>query len=108
MLSYEVSLTFIFVMVAFMTHSLNLIEIVAMQHDTFWLILPLFPTAGIFFITMLAETNRAPFYLPEGESELSGGYNVEYAGIYFALFFLAEYNNIIVMSTLFVLLFLGG
>ena len=108
MISYEVSLGLIFVIVALCANSLNYIEIVALQHDTLWFIFPLTPIACIFFITLLAETNRAPFDLPEAEAELVAGYNLEYSSIIFALFFLGEYNSIIVMSALFSLLFLGG
>ena len=68
----------------------------------------LFPIAGIFMISMLAETNRAPFDLPEAEAELVAGYNLEYSSIIFAFFFLGEYGNIFMMSTLFSILFLGG
>jgi len=68
----------------------------------------LFPFALVFFITSLAETNRTPFDLPEAESELVAGYNIEYSSIVFSLFFLAEYNHILIMSALFSILFLGG
>jgi NADH-quinone oxidoreductase subunit H len=66
------------------------------------------PSAIIFFILILAETNRTPFDLPEAEAELVSGFNVEYSSIFFAMFFLAEYNNILLMSTLYTILFLGG
>jgi len=108
MISYEVSMGIIFIIIALCSHSLNFIEIVAAQHDTMWFIF-LFPPLGIiFFITILAETNRAPFDLPEAEAELVAGYNLEYSSIIFALFFLGEYNNIIVMSAITVIIFLGG
>jgi NADH-quinone oxidoreductase subunit H len=71
----------------------------------FW---PLLPLAVIFFLTRLAETNRAPFDLPEAEAELVAGYNVEYSGLFFALFFLGEYSNRLLRAALFTLLFLGG
>lgn len=70
--------------------------------------MPLLPCAILFYTAILAETNRAPFDLPEAESEIVAGYNVEYSSISFAMFFLAEYSNIILMNMIFVLLFLGG
>jgi len=70
--------------------------------------LPLLPLGIIFLISILAETNRTPFDLPEAEAELVAGYNVEYSSIIFAMFFLGEYSNILLMSSLFVILFLGG
>jgi NADH-quinone oxidoreductase subunit H len=70
--------------------------------------MPLFPCIIIFFISMLAETNRAPFDLPEAEAELVAGYNVEYSSMIFALYFLGEYSNMLLMSTLYVILFFGG
>lgn len=108
MISYEVSLGLIFVIIALCTQSLNFIEIVALQHDVIWLIFPLGPIAVIFFITALAETNRTPFDLPEAEAEIVAGYNLEYSSIIFAMFFLSEYNNILVMASLISILFLGG
>jgi len=75
---------------------------------TIWFVYPLFPLAIIFFISILAETNRVPFDLPEAEAELVAGYNVEYSAFTFAAFFLGEYSNILIMSTLYVLFFLGG
>jgi NADH-quinone oxidoreductase subunit H len=87
--------------------SLNLSAIVEAQRDM-WFALPLFPMFAVFFISTLAETNRAPFDLPEGESELVAGYFVEYSSMSFALFFLGEYANMILMSAITTLLFLGG
>lgn len=78
------------------------------QHQTTWFLLPLWPAALMFFVSSLAETNRAPFDLTEGESELVSGFNVEYSSMSFALFFLAEYSHIIFMSFLFAILFMGG
>jgi NADH-quinone oxidoreductase subunit H len=108
MISYEVSIGLIFVILTLCTHSLNLIEVVWMQEQTMNFIWLLFPIAGIFMISMLAETNRAPFDLPEAEAELVAGYNLEYSSIIFAFFFIGEYGNIFMMSTLFSILFLGG
>jgi len=87
--------------------SANLTFIVLAQSDV-WFVVPLFPSFMLFFVTILAETNRVPFDLPEAESELVSGYNVEYSAVGFTLFFLAEYSNIILMSSLAVILFLGG
>ena len=108
MISYEVSLSITLLPIVCLTGSLCFSEIVTFQNQIGWFIFPLFPAAIIFFITMLAETARTPFDLPEAEGELVAGYNVEYAGFMFALFFLAEYGNIILMSVLFSILFLGG
>jgi len=87
--------------------SLNLSAIVEAQRDL-WFVIPLFPMAVVFFISTLAETNRHPFDLPEAEAELVAGYNVEYSGMAFALFFLGEYANMILMSGMTSILFLGG
>ncbi|MEE9300243.1 MAG: NADH-quinone oxidoreductase subunit H, partial [Alphaproteobacteria bacterium] len=87
--------------------SLNLSEIVLAQKGL-WFVIPLFPMFVVFFISALAETNRLPFDLPEAESELVAGYNVEYSAMTFALFFLGEYGNMIVMSAIGTTLFLGG
>jgi NADH-quinone oxidoreductase subunit H len=107
MVSYEVSIGFVIVTVLLCVGSLNLTEIVRAQ-ETVWFAIPLFPMFVIFFISALAETNRAPFDLPEGESELVAGFFVEYSSMSFALFFLGEYANMILMSALTTILFLGG
>jgi len=107
MVSYEVSIGFVIIAVLLTTGSLNLSDIV-MAERTWWMNLLLFPMFVVFVISALAETNRAPFDLPEGESELVGGYNVEYSAMTFALFFLGEYANMILMSAMTVVLFLGG
>ncbi len=107
MVSYELPLGVIVVIVILCAGSLNLSQIV-MSQQNLWYVVPLFPMAVIFFISILAETNRAPFDLPESESELVSGYNVEYSAMSFALFFLGEYINMILMSAMFVILFLGG
>jgi NADH-quinone oxidoreductase subunit H len=107
MVSYEVSMGFVIVTVLLCVGSLNLTAIVRAQENV-WFVLPLFPMFIIFFISTLAETNRAPFDLPEGESELVAGFFVEYSSMSFALFFLGEYANMILMSSLTTILFLGG
>jgi NADH-quinone oxidoreductase subunit H len=107
MVSYEVSIGLVIITVLLCVGSLNLSKIVEAQR-TIWFAIPLFPMFVVFFISALAETNRAPFDLPEGESELSGGFNVEYSSMTFALFFLGEYANMILMSALTTILFLGG
>lgn len=107
MVSYEVSIGLILVTVVLMVGSLNLTEIVMAQKDL-WFIVPLFPMFIVFLVSMLAETNRAPFDLPEAEAELVSGYNVEYASMTFAFFFLGEYANMILMSAIATTLFLGG
>ena len=107
MVSYEVSIGFIMVSVLLCVGSLNLGNIIEAQRDL-WFAIPLFPMFIIFFISTLAETNRAPFDLPEGESELVAGYMVEYSSMSFALFFLGEYANMILMSAMTTVLFLGG
>nr|YP_010593741.1 NADH dehydrogenase subunit 1 [Dendrobathypathes boutillieri]QJS34496.1 NADH dehydrogenase subunit 1 [Dendrobathypathes sp. n. NB-2020]WAJ54417.1 NADH dehydrogenase subunit 1 [Parantipathes sp. USNM 1404491]WAJ54430.1 NADH dehydrogenase subunit 1 [Lillipathes sp. USNM 1457355]WRM53897.1 NADH dehydrogenase subunit 1 [Myriopathidae sp.]WAJ54443.1 NADH dehydrogenase subunit 1 [Dendrobathypathes boutillieri] len=108
MISYEVSIGLIIISVILCVGSFNIIEIVLAQSSGVWFLFPLFPAAIMFFASALAETNRAPFDLTEGESELVSGYNVEYASMYFALFFLAEYAHIILMSCLTTIFFLGG
>lgn len=109
MISYEVSMGLIIITVLITTGSLNLTEIVEAQKDRpFWLELILSPMAVIFFISVLAETNRLPFDLPEAEAELVAGYNVEYSSMSFALFFLGEYANMILVSAMTTTLFLGG
>ncbi|MFH5923685.1 NADH-quinone oxidoreductase subunit NuoH [Roseomonas xinghualingensis] len=107
MVSYEVSMGFVIVTVLLCVGSLNLTDIVLAQKGL-WFFIPLFPMFIIFFISTLAETNRAPFDLPEGESELVAGFFVEYSAMSFALFFLGEYANMILMSSLTTILFLGG
>ena len=111
MVSYEVSIGFVIITVLLAVGSLNLSQIVLAQSGGFynWFVLtPLFPMFVVFFISALAETNRAPFDLPEAEAELVSGYNVEYSSMTFALFFLGEYMNMILMSGMTVILFLGG
>jgi NADH-quinone oxidoreductase subunit H len=107
MVSYEVSIGFVIVTVLLCVGSLNLTEVVRAQTNL-WFVIPLFPMFVIFFISALAETNRAPFDIPEGESELVAGFFVEYSSMSFALFFLGEYANMILMSSLTTILFLGG
>lgn len=107
MVSYELTIGFSILSVIICTNSLNLIDIVLCQ-ETIWYCVPLFPIFIIFFISSLAETNRHPFDLPEAEAELVSGYNVEYSAIGFALFFLGEYGNMLLMSSLNTILFLGG
>jgi len=107
MVSYEVSIGFVMVAVLLCVGSLNLTDIVEAQHRI-WFVLPLLPMAVIFFVSGLAETNRAPFDLPEGESEIVAGYFVEYSAMTFALFFLGEYGNMILISAMTSVLFLGG
>ncbi|MCP4328784.1 MAG: NADH-quinone oxidoreductase subunit NuoH [Alphaproteobacteria bacterium] len=110
MVSYEVSIGFVMITVLLVAGSLNLSEIVMSQEGGFWRWhwLPLLPMFVIFFVSALAETNRAPFDLPEAEAELVAGYNVEYSAFPFALFFLGEYANMILMSGITTVLFLGG
>ena len=107
MVSYEVSMGLIIVTVLMCVGSLNLTDIVRAQEHV-WFAIPLFPMFIIFFISILVETNRAPFDLPEGESELVAGFFVEYSSMTFGLFFLGEYANMILMSALTTILFLGG
>jgi NADH-quinone oxidoreductase subunit H len=107
MVSYEVSMGFVMVSVLLCVGSLNLTDIVLAQHKV-WFCLPLFPMFIVFFISCLAETNRSPFDLPEGESEIVAGFFVEYSAMAFALFFLGEYANMILMSAMTTILFLGG
>lgn len=108
MISYEVSIGLILISIILCGGSLSLTEIVISQRIGVIYLIPLWPAGLMFLVSALAETNRAPFDLTEGESELVSGYNVEYASMQFALFFLAEYAHIILMSCLFALLFLGG
>jgi NADH-quinone oxidoreductase subunit H len=107
MISYEVSIGIIIIVVLICAGSLNLSDIVLAQ-QTIWYIIPLFPLFVLFFISAIAETNRAPFDLPEAEAELVSGYNVEYASVGFAFFFIGEYANIILMSSMSAILFCGG
>ncbi|MEE9251121.1 MAG: NADH-quinone oxidoreductase subunit NuoH [Alphaproteobacteria bacterium] len=107
MVSYEISIGFVIITVLVCVGSLNVSEVVRAQKDL-WFAVPLLPMFVIFFISALAETNRAPFDLPEAEAELVAGYNVEYSSMTFALFFLGEYANMILMSGLATILFLGG
>jgi len=107
MVSYEVSIGFVLVTVLLCAGSLNLTDVVMAQRHI-WFAIPLLPMFVIFFISGLAETNRAPFDLPEGESELVAGYFVEYSAMSFALFFLGEYGNMILVSAMTAILFLGG
>lgn len=108
MISYEVSIGLTLLPVVILTGSFNLTDIVLMQSKTIWFIFPLLPCFIIFFVSMLAETNRAPFDSPEAEAELVAGYNVEYGSMAFALYFMGEYSSMLLMSTLIVLLFCGG
>ena len=107
MISYEVSLGLIIVTIIICIGSLNTSQIVLSQ-ENIWFCFPFFPLFVIFYISALAETNRHPFDLPEAEAELVSGYNVEYSAMGFALFFLGEYGNMLLMSSLTVLLFFGG
>ncbi len=107
MISYEVSIGIIIIVVLISAGSLNLTDIV-MSQQNIWYIIPMFPLFILFFISAIAETNRAPFDLPEAEAELVSGYNVEYSSVGFAFFFIGEYANIILMSSLSALLFCGG
>jgi NADH-quinone oxidoreductase subunit H len=112
MVSYEVSMGFVIITVLLCVGSLNLSQIVLAQQGNWgplnWFVFPLLPLAVIFFVSTLAETNRHPFDLPEAEAELVTGYNVEYSAMAFALFFLGEYANMILMSAMTSVLFLGG
>ena len=107
MISYEVSIGFIIINVCICAGSFNLSSIIDAQKNV-WFITPLLPMFIIFCISMLAETNRHPFDLPEAEAELVSGYNVEYSAMTFALFFLGEYANMLLMSSFVAILFLGG
>ena len=112
MVSYEVSMGFVIITILLLVGSLNLSDIVLAQQGSYglfsWFWLPMLPMFVIFFVSTLAETNRSPFDLPEGESELVAGFFVEYSSMTFALFFLGEYANMILMSAMTSILFLGG
>ncbi len=107
MVSYEVSMGFVMVSVLLCVGSLNLNDVVLAQRHI-WFAIPMFPMFIIFFISTLAETNRSPFVLPEGDSEIVAGFFVEYSAMTFALFFLGEYTSMILMSAMTTILFLGG
>ena len=107
MVSYEVSIGIIIINVLLCVGSLNLNEIVIAQKEL-WYVIPLFPMFVIFFISALAETNRPPFDLPEAEAELVAGYQTEYSGMMYAMFWLGEYANILLMCAMGSILFLGG
>jgi NADH-quinone oxidoreductase subunit H len=108
--SYEIAMGFALVGVLMCANSLNLVKIVQAQAGGlfYWYWLPLFPLFLVYFISGVAETNRAPFDVAEGESEIVAGFHVEYSGMAFAIFFLAEYANMILVSTLAAIMFLGG
>jgi NADH-quinone oxidoreductase subunit H len=108
MISYEVSIGLVLAAVLIHAGSLNLSKIVAAQRDGWFLFSILFPLFPVFFVALIAETNRHPFDLPEGESELVGGFNTEYSSMSFALFFLGEYANMILVSAMVTIFFLGG
>ena len=107
MVSYEVSIGLVIITVLLCVGSLNLVDIVVAQKNI-WFAIPLFPMFVVFFISALAETNRPPFDLPEAEAELVSGYQTEYSGMMYALFWLGEYANILLMCALGSILFLGG
>lgn len=108
MISYEIAISLCILPVIVLTGSLNLTDIVYVQLNNNYNIIHFFPVGVMLFISILAETNRAPFDLPEAEAEIVAGYNLEYSGILFAMFFLGEYGNMIIMSCLLVILFFGG
>ncbi|QKX02128.1 NADH-quinone oxidoreductase subunit NuoH [Wolbachia endosymbiont of Dirofilaria (Dirofilaria) immitis] len=109
MISYEVSIGLITAVIVIITGTLNLGEMVVIKHNMpFWVDILLIPIAIVFFVSLLAETNRHPFDLPEAEAELVSGYNVEYSSMPFALFFLGEYANMILASAIMTIFFLGG
>lgn len=107
MISYELSIGLLFILLVLCARSVNFYEIMEIQREV-WLLYPLFPIFIIFCISGLAETNRSPFDLPEAEAELVSGYNVEYSGFGFALFFIAEYANMLLFAIVGVFCFLGG
>lgn len=108
MISYEVSIGLTILPVILMAGTSNFTQLVFAQERTLWFAIPLLPSVIIFFVSMLAETNRAPFDLPEAEAELVAGYNVEYSSIIFAMFFLGEYSNMLLMSSIITVVFFGG
>lgn len=108
MVSYEISLGLVILPIVVLTGSLNFYDIIYFQINSIWFIIPLWPSFLAFSIILLAETNRSPFDLPEAEAELVAGYNTEYGSVFFALFFLGEYNNIILGAAVQSILFLGG
>jgi NADH-quinone oxidoreductase subunit H len=108
MISYEISISLSIIPILLIGGSLNLIDIIYQQSESGIYFFPLAPSAIIFFISILAETNRAPFDLAESEAEIVAGYNLDYSAIIFAMFFLAEYSNMIIMSALMVIFFFGG
>ena len=107
MVSYEIILGLIYLILGLLVGSLNFFDIIVAQQWV-WFVVPLWPICILFFIAILAETNRAPFDLPEAEAEIVAGYNVEYSGILFALYFLAEYSNMLIFSAFFTHFFLGA
>ena len=107
MISYEVSIGLILISILISVGSLNFLSIIVFQNAVYFFV-ALLPCFLMFLVSILAETNRAPFDLPEAESELVSGYNVEYSSMGFALFFLGEYSSMILMSALTVVMFLGG
>jgi NADH-quinone oxidoreductase subunit H len=107
LISYEIAMGFIYVILAINSRSLRLTDIV-LQQERLWFFIPFFPLMVIYLITMLAETNRAPFDMPESEGELVAGYNLEYSSFVFSLFFLGEYSNMLVMCAMMTILFFGG
>jgi NADH-quinone oxidoreductase subunit H len=107
-ISYEIALSLLALPILYVSSSLNLNDIILFQIENGWNFLPMLPIFLMFVISGLAETNRVPFDLPEAEAELVAGYNIEYSGMGFALFFLAEYSNMLLMSSLIIILFLGG
>ena len=108
MVSYEVSMGFVLVSIMLMVGSLNLTKVVEAQREWGWFVFWQFPMFIVFLVSALAENNRVPFDLPEAEAELVAGYNVEYSGMAFGMFFLGEYANMILMSGMVSILFLGG
>lgn len=108
MISYEVSFALMLMPILLVVGSFRISDIIIFQKESIWFIIPFFPSFLMFLISILAETNRPPFDLAEAEAELVSGYNVEYSAVGFALFFIGEYANIIFMSCLIVVLFLGG